>query len=144
LVAHDDDQNFASCGRFDRRPHQFVLLNFANGKGRNATHGPHFPPDQQRITLMTTVMLLLTFGHRQTNILILSLPHHGSSNDFHEEILDFGGLALAVATTVRDRHRVADLEGTLGRVKAAGKDHKVVDDQPENEFEFTCARSMKP
>jgi hypothetical protein len=77
-------------------------------------------------------------------ILILSLPHHGSSKDFHEELLDFDALALAVATTIRDRHRVAGLEYTLGRVLEAGKNYRVVDEKAESEFVFECARLIKP
>ena len=75
---------------------------------------------------------------------MLSLPHHGSSKDFHEELLGFDALRIAVATTIRDRHRVAGLEDTLGRVSAAGKDYKVVDDKAESELVLQCGRLIKP
>ncbi|MGY2932722.1 hypothetical protein ACVWZ6_002324 [Bradyrhizobium sp. GM6.1] len=84
------------------------------------------------------------FNPFSKRICILSLPHHGSSKDFHEEVLNFDGLALAVATTIRDRNRVAGLEDTLSQVQAAGKQYKVVDDRAETEFHFMCARAMQP
>ncbi|UPK10719.1 hypothetical protein IVA93_31685 [Bradyrhizobium sp. 155] len=84
------------------------------------------------------------FNPFSKQICILSLPHHGSSKDFHEEVLNFDGLALAVATTIRDRNRVAGLEDTLSQVQAAGKQYKVVDDRAETEFHFMCARAMQP
>ena len=82
------------------------------------------------------------FNRYSDEILILSLPHHGSAKDFHEEILNFNGLQFAVATTVLDRHRVFGLEDTLARVKSAGKQHRVVDDKAESEFDIMCRRSM--
>jgi hypothetical protein len=84
------------------------------------------------------------FDSFSREILVLSLPHHGSSKDFHEELLGFDALGLAVATTIRDRHRVAGLEDTLDRVSAAGKDYRVVDDKAENEFVLRCGRLMRP
>jgi hypothetical protein len=78
------------------------------------------------------------------HVFVLSLPHHGSSKNFHEEILDFAALNLAVATTIRGRSRIANLEQTLERVQARGKQWKIVDDQPENDLEFACARVMTP
>jgi hypothetical protein len=77
-------------------------------------------------------------------IAVLSLPHHGSFKDFDEEILGFDGLVVAVATTIRDRNRVAGLELTLGEVSGAGKDYKVVDDKAESELSLKCARAIKP
>ena len=60
------------------------------------------------------------FSTFSKQILILNLPHHGSSKDFHDEVLGFDELAVAVATTIRDRCRIAGLEKTLGRVEFAG------------------------
>ena len=84
------------------------------------------------------------FNPLSREIFVLSLPHHGSSKDFHEELLGFDALRIAVATTIRDRHRVAGLEDTLGRVSAAGKDYKVVDDKAESELVLQCGRLIKP
>jgi hypothetical protein len=84
------------------------------------------------------------FNPFSQEIRFLSLPHHGSANDFHDDILNFRGLSVAIATTIRDRDRVAGLEGTLSRVESAGKTYRVVEDRPETEFSVTCARQMGP
>jgi Metallo-beta-lactamase superfamily len=41
------------------------------------------------------------------NIGILTLPHHGSVHNFHEDILNWNGLRVAVATTVKGERRIA-------------------------------------
>lgn len=84
------------------------------------------------------------FNPHTYHIHILSLPHHGSFKDFHEDILKFDALKIAIATTIRDRNRVARLEDTLSEVEAAKKNYAVVDDQSENAFDIACARFFSP
>ena len=69
---------------------------------------------------------------------ILSLPHHGSFHDFHEDILRFDALSLAIATTIPSRNRIFGLEQTLDRVEEAGKRHETVNDNPRSEYAISC------
>jgi hypothetical protein len=87
--------------------------------------------------------LAKVFQPYSSEVFILSLPHHGSNYDFDEEILDFSGLALTVATTIKDRGRVANLQMTLDAVTRKKKSYKIVDDKPESDLAIACARTMK-
>ncbi|PDS46343.1 hypothetical protein CO662_36150 [Rhizobium anhuiense] len=75
-------------------------------------------------------------------IAIMTLPHHGSANNFHPDILGFRGLRFALATTVEARNRVSRLRETLGAVELAGIHTRVIDDGRLSRFTVTCERSM--
>lgn len=79
------------------------------------------------------------FGDRIT---VMTLPHHGSANNFHPDILKFGLLQFALATTVEARNRVARLRETLGEVERNGIRTRVVDDERLTSFTVICERSM--
>lgn len=79
------------------------------------------------------------FGER---IAVMTLPHHGSANNFHSDIVDFSGLQFALATTVEARNRVARLRETLGEVESKGIRTRVIDDERLARFTVTCERSM--
>ncbi|UIJ88777.1 hypothetical protein LZK77_24025 (plasmid) [Rhizobium leguminosarum] len=79
------------------------------------------------------------FGDR---VAVMTLPHHGSANNFHSEILDFRALLFALATTVETRNRVARLRETLGAVESKGIQTRVVDDERLARFTVTCERNM--
>lgn len=78
------------------------------------------------------------FGPLSDVIGILALPHHGSFHDFHDEILDFERLSIALATTEPDRHRIFGLDQTLERVEDAGIEHRTIDDVSHNAFRVEC------
>ncbi|NKM99552.1 MULTISPECIES: hypothetical protein [Rhizobium] len=75
-------------------------------------------------------------------IAVMTLPHHGSANNFHPEILGFRALRFALATTVEARNRVSRLRETLGAVEHAGIHTRVIDDGRLSRFTVTCERSM--
>ncbi|MBM7045537.1 hypothetical protein [Rhizobium lusitanum] len=75
-------------------------------------------------------------------IAIITLPHHGSANNFHPDILGFRGLRFALATTLEARNRVSRLRETLGAVELRGIRTRVVDDERLSRFSVTCERSM--
>lgn len=79
------------------------------------------------------------FGDR---IAVMTLPHHGSANNFHMDILDFAALQFALATTVESRNRVARLRETLGAVESKGIQTRVVDDERLARFTIQCERNM--
>lgn len=79
------------------------------------------------------------FGDR---ISVMTLPHHGSANNFHADILKFGALQFALATTVESRNRVARLRETLGEVERMGIRTRVIDDRRLAAFTIICERSM--
>ncbi|MGY3133450.1 hypothetical protein ACVWZM_004132 [Bradyrhizobium sp. USDA 4501] len=83
------------------------------------------------------------FRRFSSHIFILSLPHHGSWKDFHEEILEFDALSVAVATTVRKLERIAGLTDTLRCVKDAKIQPAIVGDKAKNELTFECARYLQ-
>lgn len=72
----------------------------------------------------------------------MTLPHHGSAHNFHDEILAFDSLKMALATTIEHRERVAGMRGTLAAVEARGIRSHVVDDQRTNTYRFWCGRVM--
>lgn len=82
------------------------------------------------------------FEHFDDRISVLTLPHHGSANNFHTGVLDFPRLEFALATTVEARDRVARLRETLGTVEARGIRVRVIDDQRLSRFTITCERNM--
>jgi hypothetical protein len=84
------------------------------------------------------------FRRFSPHVFILSLPHHGSWKDFHEEILEFDALSVAVATTVRKLKRIAGLKDTVRCVKDAKIQPVVVDDKAKSEMTFECARYLQP
>jgi len=61
-------------------------------------------------------------------IAVMTLPHHGSANNFHPEILGFRALRFALATTVEARNPVSRLRETLGAIEQAGIHARVIDD----------------
>jgi hypothetical protein len=71
---------------------------------------------------------------------VMTLPHHGSAHNFHEEILAFDGLKTALATTVERRKRVARMRETLDLVEARGISTRVVDDEYRNGFSVRYTR----
>ncbi|WP_157949079.1 hypothetical protein [Neorhizobium huautlense] len=73
---------------------------------------------------------------------IMTLPHHGSAHNFHPDILEFGDIRYALATTVEARNRVARLRETLSSVDAKGIRTHVVDDLRHSRFRVTCERVM--
>ena len=75
-------------------------------------------------------------------IAVMTLPHHGSANNFHPEILGFRALRFALATTGEARNRVSRLRETLGAVEQAGIHTRVIDDGRLSRFTVTCERSM--
>ncbi|PBC10011.1 hypothetical protein CK230_14515 [Mesorhizobium sp. WSM3859] len=77
-----------------------------------------------------------------SNVGVLTLPHHGSAHNFHDEILAFEGLRAALATTVESRERVAGMRGTLAAVEARGIRGYVVDDRRTSSYRFWCGRIM--
>ncbi|TCM48323.1 hypothetical protein C8J36_11422 [Rhizobium sp. PP-F2F-G48] len=82
------------------------------------------------------------FKHLDDRISVLTLPHHGSTNNFNRGVLDFPRLEFALATTVEARNRVARLRETLGTVEAHGICAMIVDDQRLSRFTITCERNM--
>lgn len=79
------------------------------------------------------------FGDR---IAVMTLPHHGSANNFHSDILEFKALQFVLATTVEARNRVARLRETLGKVESKGIRTRVVDDERLARFTVICERIM--
>ncbi|MER8417911.1 hypothetical protein NKH21_10690 [Mesorhizobium sp. M1329] len=76
------------------------------------------------------------------NLGVLTLPHHGSAHNFHDEILAFEGLRIALATTIERRERVAGMRDTLAAVEARGIHGHVVDDRRTSTYQFWCGRIM--
>jgi hypothetical protein len=78
-----------------------------------------------------------------SDVLVMTLPHHGSAQNFHDEILAFDRMKVALATTVERRRRVAGLLTTLDVVE----DHEIhgwiVDDKSSNRFSIFCQRGMR-
>lgn len=72
----------------------------------------------------------------------MTLPHHGSANNFHPDILGFRGLRFALATTLEARNRVSRLRETLGAVELRGIGTRVINDERLSRFSVTCERSM--
>jgi len=70
----------------------------------------------------------------------MTLPHHGSAQNFHPDILKFPNLRTALATTVERRNRVARMRETLGTVEARGVDTRVIDDMRLNSFTVQTER----
>jgi hypothetical protein len=73
---------------------------------------------------------------------VLTLPHHGSAHNYHDGILAFDGLAMALATTIERRNRVAGLRDTLDAVQSKGIQTHIVDDQRGNTYQHWCERDM--
>ncbi|MDE3799574.1 MBL fold metallo-hydrolase [Sinorhizobium meliloti] len=82
------------------------------------------------------------FAPFATEIGVMTLPHHGSAHNFHEDILIFDRLKLALAPTVERRNRVARMRETLGVVEARGITTRVVDDEHRNAYSLFCRRIM--
>jgi hypothetical protein len=70
------------------------------------------------------------FSRYEQTIGILSLPHHGSIHNFHEDVIKWSGLRLVLATTVEAEARVARIRETLGYAAARDQIALVVDNQP--------------
>lgn len=81
------------------------------------------------------------FGPFASDVRVLTLPHHGSAHNFHEDIL-FGRLRIVLATTVERRNRVARMRETLGLVEARSIATRVVDDQHGNAYTLVCRRTV--
>jgi hypothetical protein len=89
------------------------------------------------------------YSRYNANIGALNLPHHGSIHNFHDEILAWDQLKLALATTEKRKARIADIEETLKSVVLAKQLGLLVDEQPtsavtsksERELEVTFRRS---
>jgi hypothetical protein len=60
---------------------------------------------------------------------ILTLPHHGSIHNFHEDLLNEHRLRLDIVTTVESESRVAGIPETLRAVKKRGQIGVAVDDR---------------
>jgi len=75
-------------------------------------------------------------------IAIMTLPHHGSANNFHPDILGLRGLRFALATTFEARNRVARLRESLGSVEQRSIRTRVIDDERSSRFTVTCEQSM--
>jgi hypothetical protein len=75
---------------------------------------------------------------------ILTLPHHGSFHNFHDDLLDWNGLRLAVATTVKREKRIAGLGETLARVAKKRKHAHVVDDKASQTLDTEARRLLVP
>lgn len=82
------------------------------------------------------------FRHFASEVGVMTLPHHGSAHNFHQDILIFDRLKLALATTVERRNRVARMRETLGVVEARGIATRVVDDEYRNAYSLFCRRIM--
>ncbi|MGQ2186078.1 hypothetical protein ACT4MK_22375 [Bradyrhizobium barranii] len=73
-------------------------------------------------------------------IAALTLPHHGSNHNFHDEILAWENLRLALVTTVPDDERVAQIGKTLESVVAQEKLGLVIDDRSNSEVSCLSSR----
>jgi len=77
-------------------------------------------------------------------IAALTLPHHGSNHNFHDEILAWENLRLALVTTVPEDERVAQIGKTLKSVVAKDKLGLVIDDRSKSEVSCTSSRLFTP
>jgi hypothetical protein len=77
-----------------------------------------------------------------SDVLVMTLPHHGSAHNFHEDILAFDGMRVALATTVERRQRVSRVRETLDFVEAREIAAWIVDDNQRSGFSVCCERSM--
>jgi hypothetical protein len=75
-------------------------------------------------------------------IAVMTLPHHGSANNSHSDILALSGLRFALAATVEARNRVARLRETLGAVESRGIRTRVVDAERLARFTVVSERSV--
>lgn len=73
-------------------------------------------------------------------IAALTLPHHGSNHNFHDEILAWENLRLALVTTVPGDERVAQIGKTLESVVAQEKLGLVIDDRSNSEVSCISSR----
>jgi hypothetical protein len=72
------------------------------------------------------------YSRYNAHIGAMTLPHHGSIHNFHEKVLAWSRLRLALATTEKKKSRIADIETTLKSVKLAHMQSILVDEKPEN------------
>jgi hypothetical protein len=79
-----------------------------------------------------------------SNLGIMTLPHHGSVHNFHEDILDWRGLRLAVATTIKRERRIAGLDETLASVVKSRKHAYIVDDRASQTLDTEARRLLAP
>jgi hypothetical protein len=77
-------------------------------------------------------------------IAALTLPHHGSNHNFHDEILAWENLRLALVTTIPDEERVAHVGKTLESVDTQKKLGLVIDDQSSSEVSCISSRLFTP
>jgi hypothetical protein len=63
---------------------------------------------------------------------ILTLPHHGSNYNFHEQLLNENGLRLDIVTTVKKESRVAGISETLRAVAKKGQTGVIVDNRSDS------------
>jgi hypothetical protein len=77
------------------------------------------------------------------NIGILTLPHHGSIHNFHEDVAAWNNLTLALTTTVEAEARVAGIRETLDLVANRSRT-AVVDDKAANTVTYHSGRTFRP
>jgi hypothetical protein len=77
-----------------------------------------------------------------SDVLIMTLPHHGSAHNFHADILAYDGMKVALATTVERRQRVSHMRKTLDLVEAHKISTWIVDDKHHHGFNVFCERDM--
>jgi hypothetical protein len=82
------------------------------------------------------------FSRYEQTIGILTLPHHGSIHNFHEDVINWSRLHLVLATTVEAKGRVARIRETLDYAAAKGQIALVVDDQPASILTSESSRAF--
>jgi len=70
------------------------------------------------------------------DVLVMTLPHHGSFHNFHSDILAFANMKFALATTVERLNRVAQVRRTLESINTDDLSAMYVDDRYETRFEL--------
>jgi hypothetical protein len=83
------------------------------------------------------------YSRYNANIGALTLPHHGSIHNFHDEVLAWDQLHLALATTEKRKSRIADIETTLKSIELARKLDIIVDERPTNSVTSQSERELE-
>jgi hypothetical protein len=81
------------------------------------------------------------FKKFDSNISILTLPHHGSIHNFHGDVVS-GRHCFAIATTVEAEARIAGIRETIDLAERAGCTGVIVDDKPKNTFSCLTSRAF--
>lgn len=84
------------------------------------------------------------FGPYDENIRILTLPHHGSIRNFHEDVVRWRGLGYVIATTVPAQATIAGLSETLQLATREGQTNYIVDDKPAHVVTSESVRMFAP